>query len=578
MFDKCRCQQFKCCPLGTELNTSSGECVATSCAANPCKATQTCKSTTNICKTGPCPQFQCVDKPTPTTCGVGQAYDDVAQACVAVSCDAPSACKLGSVCQKTDVQCVRAPCPQFTCIEPPRCAVGEQLDNLTQKCVPVSCEAEAACDSNSKCVPNTGIKCIRSPCPQFQCEPLNNGCGVGEELDALTKQCVAVSCDAKPCKLGSVCQKRDVQCIRAPCPQFECVSSSPTCGEGEAFDSLTKQCVAVSCEAKPCDEGSVCQKADIQCIRAPCPQFQCIAPTKCAVGEEYSKLEAKCVPVSCDAASACPSPKQPYCTPSRKLCLVQPCQNFVCSAEPETCGVGEAFDELTKQCVAVSCDAKPCKEGSECRKVDLQCIRAPCPQFQCVASASCGVGEERNSAGVCVAVSCEAKSACTDAKLPRCVATPGIVCKTGPCPQFACVEASDVQCGVGEEFDRLSQKCVAVSCKANPCPKEKPVCSEKDALVCVRAPCPRFTCSADEPNKCPEFEEFDSVTNKCVAVACGSANACPADKPVCTPSKKVCLRAPCQQFTCAAKPVSELQCFTIDVVCFVADTILLLCR
>ena len=60
----------------------------------------------------------------------------------------------------------------------------------------------------------------------------------------------------------------------------------------------------------------------------------------------------------------------------------------------------------------------------------------------------------------------------------------------------------------------------------------------------------------------------------CVAVSCESNKACPTDDaPVCTPSKKVCVTAPCQQFTCSAPLSDTKRTVTVTVVGTTLDAV-----
>ena len=52
----------------------------------------------------------------PDQCQNGYEYDSRLDRCVAVSCDAPTACEDGEVCMKVDTECIRSPCPQYDCV------------------------------------------------------------------------------------------------------------------------------------------------------------------------------------------------------------------------------------------------------------------------------------------------------------------------------------------------------------------------------------------------------------------------------------------------------------------------------
>lgn len=135
------------CPTGLVLNQSTDECVPLA-----------------LCPTVPVP------------CGVGEVLDDLLHLCVPVSCEAPNACATGLTCIPTSVQCIRAPCPQFTCQvgspPPVTCTGGKEYRECTSSCT-------ATCDN-----PTPG------PCT-LQCEPPGCECPVGSVLDTTTDTCVS---------------------------------------------------------------------------------------------------------------------------------------------------------------------------------------------------------------------------------------------------------------------------------------------------------------------------------------------------------------------------------------------------
>lgn len=57
------------------------------------------------------------------------------------------------------------PCAAILCLENSEC------DSLTGECVPVNCDNPFACtEEGDECVPETRF-CVRAPCPQFTCLP-----------------------------------------------------------------------------------------------------------------------------------------------------------------------------------------------------------------------------------------------------------------------------------------------------------------------------------------------------------------------------------------------------------------------
>lgn len=192
-------------------------------------------------------------------------------------------------------------CQGCECVEPVRCPVGEAFDEITNQCVAVSCEASSACAAGSRCVP-ANIQCVRAPCPQFQCEPL----------------CPPVC--AVFCEFGNVLD--DNGCATCRC------NPPPPCGVGEEYDTLTGECVVVSCDSpKACDSGETCQPVDIQCFRPPCQRFEC-QPASCPKGEVM--IFGYCRPVTCDSPKACS--RYGRCSPKARTCYTRQsyCPQYQC--------------------------------------------------------------------------------------------------------------------------------------------------------------------------------------------------------------------------------------------------------
>ena len=214
---KTPCFRYSCvhpssqCGEGYEYNGST--CVPVTCAASTaCAPHQTCidkpykpcNSAHVVCQkficrdqpTDPCAAVSCVQG---SYCDKGQCcpldteYDEVTKECVAVTCDAPHPCEAGKVCKPATKTCVRAPCPQFDCEDPPSdpcsavycphglvCKVeshGPQCvcpDNYEwhpgYRCQPKNCEAENPCPAQQTCVPYDRYCPHPGPCPQYYCK------------------------------------------------------------------------------------------------------------------------------------------------------------------------------------------------------------------------------------------------------------------------------------------------------------------------------------------------------------------------------------------------------------------------
>lgn len=111
-------------------------------------------------------------------------------------------------------------------------------------------------------------------------------------------------------------------------------------------------------------------------------------------------------------------------------------------------------------------------------------------------------------------------------------------------------------CRGGNEWDPLSQTCVAVSCKASPCgPSE--VC-ESAEITCFRAPCPQFRCNAVAPG-CNDLEGWsDAEENTCLGTFT-SEQVCKANGANAKPGGRSALQACCMCGGGVARPITPAQ-------------------
>jgi hypothetical protein len=203
----------------------------------------------------------------------------------------------------------------------------------------------AVSSDGTRTAPPTGKKTLS---PTFKMiadgnrPPPTKKCGKGEEYDTMKGKCVAVSCDAKePCEVGQLCVKKDVKCVRSPCPQFVCVKPChmdlKICPDGSSVGRDSKNnCEFPECpkgctkDAKICPDGStVSRDIKIDCQFPDCPKM----PTTCkACVEKKLKWQGRC----------------------SKDCDIM---DVACYGDIKGCKKAELYKEMTKKCTTL----KGCK-------------------------------------------------------------------------------------------------------------------------------------------------------------------------------------------------------------------------
>eukprot|EP00039_Didymoeca_costata_P017818 m.331031 g.331031 ORF g.331031 m.331031 type:complete len:1308 (+) comp16631_c0_seq1:221-4144(+) len=541
--DKNGCMTCECrkCPLGEVYSDRLEKCVPETClSTNACSDDERCLTVFVLCDSSPsgvCVRYKCIPKrPCKLSDGSLVRHGFLGM-------DKCNLCK----CNDGDLRCTDRVC----------CADGFVFCPERKRCVP-ECKTEV-CELFCK-LPNGKVvrdgwegesDCRKCFCRAgiLSCTTAPHCCAPGEEYSLSTNKCVPVSCRAASCPTGTVCSPVDVLCKGSdPCRQYQCVNCPLVlcaercrfgyaydengcqtcdclrCPAGEEFDTYTHKCVPVSCRSEnACDSNEKCVPKEIACVRAPCPQFVCMAKRSCKTQDDRVVPHGTVYNYKCNKC---------YCNDGALRCTTRIC-----------CDKGYILHKPSGTCVPLCRDApceSPCPLGNGTivphgysgRGVgDNFCNRCFCAygKLACTDRVCCPKGEEYSKEkDACVPISCASPRACPVGKvcydnLKYCAALTyigGEVAGTGvpsACAQYVCKDCPQVLC--------------KVACK-NGYKTDKNGCQ---------------TC---ECKTCPHGEEFDS-NGKCVPVTCRSENACKEDE-VCIMSATpvMCVTGPCRQFKC----------------------------
>ncbi len=157
-------------------------------------------------------------------------------------------------------------------------------------------------------------------------------------------------CAAILCPVDTVCEVRDVVCVKEPCPPVvQCVPAK-----------APPPPVPGGCAAILCPTDTVCVEEDVACVnRQPCPRnVKCVPRTP------------PTVPPGC-AAILCPV--NTTCEERKVECVRAPCppSGVECVPIPTT--------------PSSPCDLVRCARGTHCEAKQVTCVRAPCPPVaECV--------------------------------------------------------------------------------------------------------------------------------------------------------------------------------------------------
>ncbi|KAH9492989.1 hypothetical protein Btru_022858 [Bulinus truncatus] len=236
--------------------------------------------------------------------------------CGGVFCESNSDCSNGQICcpsacgsrlctaPQSDVQQTTCPkgCPSgCTCeLRPMKCSPGMMCPQvMVPTCVPRTDEC-GGCPVGTSCK-DTGLRCITSPCPTFQCVAVDacGGCPRGQKCVKLFPPCAP----PPPCDEASL-----VPCERPVCAPID------TCVPDETIEDPRDAC-------GNCPSGQVCKPTGIVCIRAPCPTHKCVAevtPSACNLACKRNYVCQLKVPNCPKNRLRCPKKPVPQCVPKQK--------------------------------------------------------------------------------------------------------------------------------------------------------------------------------------------------------------------------------------------------------------------
>ncbi|KAE9550789.1 hypothetical protein FO519_006004, partial [Halicephalobus sp. NKZ332] len=470
----------------------------------------------------------------------------------------PMICRLGQECQckqgfvRNDAnECVlQSACPGTPPTTPgsgnPVCPLNEQWTTCGG--------CEGSCEDTSPictavCRP-AGCYCKKPDYvrgPEGNCihkDLCNNTTNNQKRDDGLTNPCAATLCPS-----GTVCQLKQVQCIRAPCPpQPTCVPidkpvadppviRNPFCEVARCANGpclpVAINCTTLNdceyigkcinrtvngadidvCENSTCPEDSKCDAEVIQCFAPPCLNIPKCVPTK--------QSDAPIPPVVGDPCEALNCPEGQICQKNRVACFTDPCPPVAQCVDAKNATEGERETRGTNPdaAIAPSCETMNCPKGTRCTFLAINCLRTPCPGSipRCVPLPE---SDESQGDQTVLRVSrsystdlCEENEIITECT--RCEAECNFLKKM--CP-MVCDGIPKCECAAGFARDATSKKCVL---------KEK--CPPASSNIS----------SVDEDHVCPENEEW---------TICGDCEgSCNDPDPLCLDA---CLPAKC---TCKSK-------------------------
>ncbi|CAG5116072.1 unnamed protein product, partial [Candidula unifasciata] len=162
------------------------------------------------------------------------------------------------------------------------CSVGETCVNKHRPCPPRFMCLQVLMPS---CVPDGCVKCAYNE----DCNKTDSGyeCMPYQQLD----QCGG-------CTDGKVCINTGIVCVKAPCPTYQCVTPNECggCPNGQVCKSTATKCDQEPCaqsyqcvqadECGGCPDGQVCKDTGITCNTTECQRFKClpdneICPLRC---------------------------------------------------------------------------------------------------------------------------------------------------------------------------------------------------------------------------------------------------------------------------------------------------------
>eukprot|EP00494_Astrolonche_serrata_P006918 UN06943 len=251
------------------------------------------------------------------SCGTAEEYSSNSGSCIAVSCQASSACSVNQTCVDRTITCVTSPCAQFSCES---CPTGEEYDVLNNGCVAVNCSSSnTGCTAGQTCVNDSNITCVKSPCAQYYCEtPGQNTCVCNGGTAATGSACtssganICTSCNAGYTQSGSTCMMNVCQCNGGTAASgSSCTSNGASICSGcnTGYYASGNMCVmnVCSCTSGTAASGSACT-ANGANICSGCNNGYYQSGNFCVMNQ------CSCTGGTAATGTACPSHGSEYCT------------------------------------------------------------------------------------------------------------------------------------------------------------------------------------------------------------------------------------------------------------------------
>ena len=216
-----------------------------------------------------------------------------------VACSANDECESGSCLLAS--QCALNTCCAGTCNT--AVAIGGSCSQENSVCGPdgfcdthnYTCaallSAESACERSTDC--RDGLACTKSICTALPtigqacnttdgCQGINLDCSVPDQNTpgtCVTAAARGATCDAAPCKLGSVCDLASATCIALPSVGSPCILGG--CAGGSACDNSVSpgRCKALVANGGACSSDDLCISHFCNGVGA--PGAVCAAPPVC---------------------------------------------------------------------------------------------------------------------------------------------------------------------------------------------------------------------------------------------------------------------------------------------------------
>lgn len=158
---------------------------------------------------------------------------------------------------------------------------------------------------------------------------------------------MAVSCEAKPCRVGSQCVPSKRVCVRAPCAQYTCESQG--CPEGRLTWLFGVFVTNDLPDLRECPDGSHVARDPATCEFRECPVACTLEAKVCKDGSTVGRVGPKCEFAPCpDEIVECDGSNE------RAACKLPTGEPGVCGWESPKCEKGQAWYDATQRRAAAS--------------------------------------------------------------------------------------------------------------------------------------------------------------------------------------------------------------------------------